>query len=257
MVADQRPMSGSVAASGYFKEKWFKTKEQRESASRALGRARSLGVALAPNGSAIVRYNKNAPEYVAGLVTFDPWEMLALRRPDLTATVERVGHSGVLFAKEAHIVPRLGTIVAAGAWTDELMARSGLAKVGVQALQGSGLIFGNTPPPDVPLWQEVSPYRQYAIRRWANGTVRVCATLETKPEKHEEYLAKMEDATQRHLSPERQRLEVLCGLRPVLEEGPTARKVTDKVVVATGGGRIGAIYSFAVAEKACDLLGVR
>lgn len=252
LVDGARAEAASPAASGYFADGWY-SGEWKGRLQRARAQAESCGVALYNSGARVHGMkDRTKSRYRQDWYTFSPAGFLALRPPDAEAEVERVGSGFVQVTGERW--QARGVVVAAGAWTDELLSASGLPTIGVKRLAGSGVILAGEPPHKEVLLHEVTPYNQIAVREWNPGMIRVCATQEKREGHSEEYIQKMLARVAPYLG-ERQEVRRYHGWRPLVDKGPTVTAVADSLVVATGGGRIGGLMSFWAAEQALHLLG--
>lgn len=181
-----------------------------------------------------------------------PWRVEALIAPH-PLHVERIEAAGASWA----VVGSTGTftarrvIVAAGAWTDVLLAASGLATVGVQSLRGRALVLAHPDPLALPVTYLARPYTHYTLRPWRPGQVRLGDTVERKTGDLSQLVAAAASIT--GVAPVV--LDVPDGYRPVAD-----RYVCDlaapNLVVTTGGHRVGLGLAEPVARRALALLGV-
>lgn len=144
-------------------------------------------------------------------------------------------------------------VVAAGAFTDALLAASGLPTVGVEGLRGRGLLIQPHKRFDVPHTVQIAPYSHVTLRPWKDGLARVGDTVEKKPGGDEKLLPLHTIA--RTLAPQYETVKVFDGLRPVLQK-VFIGEIAPGLVVATGGHRVGLALAPAAAKKALALLGV-
>jgi glycine/D-amino acid oxidase-like deaminating enzyme len=248
MLIDSRePGGASRNASGYFSPRWYK---DRLASERAAETAEALGLSLALSRATLVPLDASSKPrgVVPDLYTFSRDALMVA--PTLEARVT------LLTANDRHVVARLSddrfllaraVYLAGGVWTDDLLRASGLPTTGVTRLAGSAAVF-EQPWEAPPLWIQTNPYQHVAVRSWGSG-LRVCATLERNAEA-------APTARQKLLAAARKHVELLgeprweYGFRPVLKEGLTVKAVHPRVYVGTGGGRIGAIWSYAAAEEA-------
>lgn len=253
LLVDNAHVNGaSRAASGYFAEGWY-SGEWKGRMLRARAVAESCGVEIRNSGAHVYALKKPEPRYRQDWYTFSPGQVLNLRKPDATVEVEQVGSDFVQVDGERW--KARGVVVAAGAWTDELLTRSGLPSLGVSHLAGTGVILeGAMPMGREVLLHEVTPYNQIAVRNWGPGEIRVCATQEKREGHTDEYVEKMMGRVRGYLG-ERKELRRLHGLRPLTKDGPVVKQVAASAVAMTGGGRIGGLMAFWAAEAALRLLG--
>lgn len=143
--------------------------------------------------------------------------------------------------------PRL--VVAAGIWTDEVLALAGVEPVGVTALFGRGLGVRGLSPYPSPIVVQTRPYRKFETRPWGD-LLRVGDTAEVRPDaKYRDELRAVAD----WLAPGSETVRWFEGYRPVCEKF-LVRLVAPGLVAATGGHRMGLGLSGLVAVKALALL---
>jgi glycine/D-amino acid oxidase-like deaminating enzyme len=145
-------------------------------------------------------------------------------------------------------------VIAAGAFTDDLLVASGLSPIGVKGLRGRGLLIQPHKVFDVPHTVQVAPYSHLTLRPWKGGLARVGDTVEKKPA-GDERLEPLKDFAAK-LAPQYEITKVFDGLRPVTEKA-FIQLVAPDLVVATGGHRVGLALAPAAAVKALALLGVK
>lgn len=251
LVNQHRDDSASRNASGYFAQGWYKGAwEQR--ALRGLYHAEKYGIVARNTGARIVA-NKGE-RFRQDWWTFSPSKFLSVRAPDVQGEVTTVQSGGVTVNDVLR--PAKAVVVACGAWTDSLLTRSGFAPLGVTPLYGTGVILEGADDWSGVLLREINPYRQVAVREWGPKRLRVCATLETDPAKHESYVTAMMSKVQDRVSGWRE-VARLRGARPVCSTGPTVKEVAPGVIAASGGGRIGGMLAWWAAETVLGLARAR
>lgn len=144
-------------------------------------------------------------------------------------------------------------VLAAGAFTDQLLQASDLPPIGVTGLRGRGLLINPHKQFDVPHTVQIAPYSHVTLRPWKDGLARVGDTVEKKPGGDEKLLPLQNIA--RALAPQYEQVKVFDGLRPVMQKAFIG-EVAPGLVVATGGHRVGLGLAPAAARKALAILGV-
>lgn len=96
-----------------------------------------------------------------------------------------------------------------------------------------------------------SPYQAWCVRPWGAGLLRAGETLET-PKTAAQRTGALLGAVL-PLLPGARVVGELCGSRPTLKAGPLVRELVPGLVVATGGGRVGASLAWWAAEEALAL----
>lgn len=144
-----------------------------------------------------------------------------------------------------------GVVLAAGAFTDELLTASGLEPVGVTGLRGRGLLLRSDRRLDVPYTVQIAPYSHVTLRPWSNGLIRVGDTVEKTPggDARLEPLQRVAGWVVPGFRQER----MLDGLRPVLPK-VLIKPVAPGLVVATGGHRVGLALAPRAAQLALEQL---
>jgi glycine/D-amino acid oxidase-like deaminating enzyme len=143
-------------------------------------------------------------------------------------------------------------VLATGAWTDKLLKDSSLDPIGVEGLGGRALIVE---PSDKVIrkrieWAKevisvsVRPFKNYDLL--ANQTNWWYFGATTEKDESEKSYAEMIGAAKLVLGENVKIKETLFGVRPIYNGG--VRRVSDRVIAATGGGRIG----LAIAGPAAD-----
>jgi glycine/D-amino acid oxidase-like deaminating enzyme len=268
LVDSERKESGSQAASGHFAFGWYKGPWVHR-VRAAYEQAELFGVLFRHTGAIVnTKRQREQGDFYTGRersdwYTFQPPNFLGLRKPDLASEVKAVGSDGPGKAWAEFNGKRLHArcvVVAAGCWTDELLAASNLPTLGVTHLRGTGAIYaGRVPVEGKVFLHELNPFKQFAIREWGNGKYRVGETSEAVLNRPpSEYVADMLRKVRGHLPNEGwvRPLQLISGRRPLLESGPSVLEVVPGVVAATGGGRIGAVLGFWAAGEALRLGGI-
>lgn len=143
-------------------------------------------------------------------------------------------------------------VVAAGAWTDKLLWRSGLPEVGVQPLRGRAAIFCCRDNSELPITHLAAPFTHYTMRPFKGNKVRIGDTVERKVDGAlpQTYL----DTVERWGFDLGDALRWQDGFRPVTKQY-VVDEVAPGLVVATGGHRVGLGLSEPVANRVKGLLG--
>lgn len=246
--------SASAAASGLASLAWYKG-EWRARAIQAYDTAQLLGMKFNACGSRVVDSLRAKPSREdLGLMLFDPQQVFGLRRVDSFGAIDTVADA----REQARWV-----VIAAGVQTDQILERSGLAPLGVEALWGSAVYFHRRSEDGYlgrPLTIKVGPYNHYTMRDWGmsfNGpVVRLCATqYKDRSRRAEREQAMLEASALWIADNDLGRSVVVAGdaARPILDE-PTVKLVAPGVVAATGGGRVGGLLSFWAARETLRLL---
>lgn len=264
LISSNMPTAASRAASGYFAHSWYKDL-WKDRAAEAHDLALKHGIDLVRTGADVMTY-KNA-RLGGGLgrmlpksdwSTFTPAAFLARRTADEVGYVVNVRPGEVRLAAGQVVLAR-AIVIAAGAATDHILFRSKLPMLGVTGLGGRGIIIEGSPPPRTIL-HHVSPYHALAVRPWGENRLRFGETIEQKPAKSAEYVEKLWKALNPYKPVNGRVIEEQWGLRPVCNLGPTVMSIPcptpHKIVVASGGGRVGGVLSFWAAQEACDLVGI-
>ena len=135
-------------------------------------------------------------------------------------------------------------MLAAGVWIDTILKNSHMNEIGVEALNGRALLLEPTEITSKIEWNKevisvnVRPFKNYALLKSSRNWWYFGATTE-KPESEKAY-DEMLAAAELILGGSVRIKRILLGHRPVYNEG--VKKVSDRVIVATGGGRIGRRY---------------
>lgn len=145
-------------------------------------------------------------------------------------------------------VPHRRLLVAAGYRTDDVLASLGLPTLGVRPLPGRGIIASGTPSTPLPSSVMIKPYVKHTVRSWAGGFWKVGDTAEQ--EFKDSRLEALRDVGRACLK-DYVEVRVNEGVRPVLDRF-TVEKLMPRVVVATGGGRLGLGVAGLVAEKVLE-----
>ena len=153
-------------------------------------------------------------------------------------------------------------VVAAGIWTDSILQKSNLPLSGVQALGGRALILK-------PQKKHIFQNDKYDIDEWKNEVI----SINVRPFKNFDLLPNSKNwwyfgaTTEREESDkaydemvragidlvgETQVTKTLTGFRPIMPEG--VKRINDKVIVATGGARIGLALAGSAADDVIKLI---
>lgn len=241
MIDDAGFDGASKAASGHFALSWF-AKEKRKQAEAALAIGSELLSIERVGALEHAAWHKESRR-IDDWYTFSPEEFLELRKPDVRAAAKKIEivDGGVEVC--GHVARRV--VVAAGIGTDEILLRSGLEPMGLKGLRGTGVFVRAERADPVVELVKTNPYRHFSIRRWKDGCVRLGDTLETKPNATQ--VNEMIRRTAPYVSGPVDR--VVSGIRPMRDEGPGMKRVHERVIAASGGGRIGGIFSLAIADQ--------
>lgn len=169
---------------------------------------------------------------------------------DRVQSVQRgPNHWRVITDQQEYTAKRL--VIACGAKTDDLLQRSRYPALGLKALRGRAVVYGEGDGKLPELYtEEVTKYKHLTVRSWGNQW-RVGDTVEEKP--RENALDRLHTwAGNIHLSSPVKTLE---GYRPVLKQ-MTVRHFDEGGVVATGGHRVGLALSPIAALQSLKLLGL-
>lgn len=166
---------------------------------------------------------------------------------------ERVG--------QVRVTTNLGQVVgkriciAAGAMTDSILVANNLPTVGVKPLRGRAITAEVSTALDVPCTYMSRPYTHWTLRNWPGGRVRIGDTVEKRLDRGDDPLNEP-CRLLGELCSDVANITVLDGVRPVCKEF-VVRKVSDKIIVATGGHRVGLALAGYVADRVMTLLGVK
>lgn len=176
----------------------------------------------------------------------------------VTGKVERVFNVGdawtvdVQLPKYHQLLTTKKIVIAAGIWTDQILAASDLKQIGVTSLEGRGALFKKTqhslnkPMPLTVLWK---PYMKYTFRTWGD-MIRLGDTVE-RPNAKERYPDLLTLAS--HVMGEYDFQGWMRGYRPVTEKF-LVKEIEPGMIVATGGYRAGLGLSGLVAKKVMELI---
>jgi glycine/D-amino acid oxidase-like deaminating enzyme len=260
VVVDDVTLPGaSAAASGYASLRWYKGAWKARAAESLQTGETLFGHRLEPSNALMLRRNNTWVDK-SDWQLFMPMRFLDRVAVGIQARAERIDKTVVSFKGGGSVRGRL-VVVAAGAYTDELLVRSGLPPVGVSALWGAGSILDFQPSMQPAyrgrelLLQEVTPFHAHTARRWGGSWLRVG---ETTAKTREGALGGLEGVV-RSFRAAGVTLPLgegsLVGPRPVLARGePFVGEVSPGVVVATGGGKVGAALAFWAAAEALKFL---
>lgn len=145
--------------------------------------------------------------------------------------------------------------VAAGALTDAILASSNLSTVGVRPLRGRAITANTSTLLDVPCTYMSRPYTHWTLRKWPGGRVRIGDTVEKRLDKQDTPLNEPRRLLS-ELCSDVANVIIVDGTRPVCDEF-VVRKVSSRVIVATGGHRVGLALAGYVAERVAVLLGAK
>ena len=276
------PGASSRAGSGYASPRWV-GRDLREG-RRALETAMALGLRLRPLLPLHYRVKDYEPlSPPKDLYVFDRDEYLLGLYQGIhlvgTATRIDVANGGadtsggfvvwrndVRGAQQPPIEAR-SVVLALGHRTDEFLRDNGLLPVGVKGLPGSAAYYPGSPVSYT--WLKVGPYKHYAIRPWGDDMTRLCATVERNEAAVQRERDKMLAAGRSFIPSAVNGARPVrweTGIRPVISKGaPLVQRARYEamdgsqrehkgLVVATGGGRVGALAAFLAAEQAYSML---
>jgi glycine/D-amino acid oxidase-like deaminating enzyme len=149
-------------------------------------------------------------------------------------------------------------VLATGAWTDELLKLSGLSPIGVTVINGRAIIVE---PTDKIIrkrieWNNevisvsVRPFKNYDLLRNAKDWWYFGATTERS--ESESAYSEMLGAAALVLGENVKVKRTLTGVRPIYSGGVV--RVSERIIAATGGGRIGLALAGPAAEDVISLL---
>lgn len=275
LLDEASKFAGSRSASGYFTERWY-TGKWNEAIRHAYAWANEAGVNFKHVGARLNtvqdRINRSPWHYKhrGDYKVFFPQQFLDLVSAEPFGKVERIVQEDgrkILLNEYDERIEAKRVVVAAGVWTDDLLFNSGLPTLGVGGLWGSAVYYREGTSrlrgmlADeflVPILHEINPYKQIAIRFWKNtgvygDVIRICATTEIRPEKRSEYIKKMVEAISYRIEGFVYHADT-TGVRPVCANGFTMKQVAPGIAAISGGGKIGAVASFWMGEKALEMV---
>jgi len=241
MIDDEGLDGASKAASGHFALSWF-AKGKRAQAERALAACGKLITIKRVGAREHASWHKETRK-IDDWYTFSPESFLSLRTPDVRASVKKIEFLDDGVEVCGHSAKRV--VIAAGIGTDSILNASGLEPMKLKGLRGTGVFIKAQRQEGVVDLIKTNPYKHFSIREWTDGTVRLGDTLETKP--NAEQVNEMIRRTSALVSGPVTR--IVSGVRPMAEDGPSMKRVHERVIAASGGGRIGGVFSFAIADE--------
>lgn len=189
------------------------------------------------------------------LMLAEPTEILRLFRHERAHVVglQRYKHWWLIRGSQGEEWRADKVLIAAGVWTDVLLASSNLPGVGVSPLRGRAQLI-NDPERDrdVVFSWAVRPYTTFTMRPWLGGLWRFGDTVE-RSQSGAAY-AEMLMQADSLLGLQRDTAGELDGFRPVTEHYFT-EEVAPGLVVSTGGHRSGLAIAGPAAERAMELFG--
>lgn len=142
-------------------------------------------------------------------------------------------------------------LVAAGVKTDDLLTASGFPPTGVVPLRGRAIIAKTEITVSTPWTYMSRPYTHWTLREFGAGRVRLGDSVERINSRGFVELRKQLG----EMSPGAKVERILDGLRPVCDKF-FVKRVTPRIVAATGGHRVGLGMSGYVAKRCLRLLGI-
>jgi|TARA_R110000824_G_scaffold120382_1_gene275601 hypothetical protein len=170
----------------------------------------------------------------------------------LSTRVTGFGESkgGVTLETEAGRFTCQHLVVCAGYRTDDVLGLGGLEPVGVTGLYGRGINAKGNPLIPHPVSVMIAPYVKHTVRVWPNGLWKVGDTAERKP--NDKKLDNLRTVGKMVLG-DYQEVAITEGFRPVLDRF-TVDKVSGRVIIATGGHRLGLGLARLVAVKVGEMI---
>lgn len=259
LVDDGHPRGSSRNSAGIFQKWWYKAETTSKRAPSAWDASPDidwlleLGLAQ-QTGEAFTNEMNGNSYYRPDCYLADPKAILSLEPvQDGMVVYLRDSKEGVdaVFGHIEDPQERYRKVfVAAGAWTDKLLVRSGLEPVGVKPLRGRAVIGGHAPKDGTPSTVLAAPYKHYTTRAWGDK-VRIGDTVEPT------YREALPDDFLRLARPVMNgdyHFSVQDGLRPVTKQYVVEPR-SDNIIVATGGHRVGLGLAMPVARRALELAG--
>lgn len=166
------------------------------------------------------------------------------------------GRDCVVYLKQGTPIKAKYIVLAAGVWTDEILKNSRMNEIGVESLNGRALLIEPTKLRNDVKWDKevisvnVRPFKNYDLLKNSKNWWYFGATTE-KPESEKAY-DEMLGAAQLLFGGSVNIKKILLGRRPVYNGGVV--KVTDRIISATGGGRIGLALAGPAAEDVVNLI---
>lgn len=160
------------------------------------------------------------------------------------------GKAGVTVQTDAGRLSCRHLVVCAGYRTDEVLESGGLEPVGVTGLYGRGINAKGRPVMKHPVSVMIAPYVKHTVRVWPNGLWKVGDTAERKP--NDKKLENLRTVGRMVLEGYEE-VAITEGFRPVLDRF-TVEKVSDRVIIATGGHRLGLGLARLVAVKVGEMI---
>lgn len=269
LIDDGRPQGASRAAAGLSCRSWF---GQRDGTIQKMMPLWWTGKSVAEGfnwltgkmkahevGEWFSSYQDAKPKFRPDMLMLEDLSTALRTGPDITRqslqveTLERSGAGwrvmttdGPVFSKEV--------IVAAGAFTDQLLGLSGLPLVGVKALRGRALVLQLNQPlkTELPYTYMTRPYTHYTLRPWRNGLLRLGDTVERSSKGGDAAIQELLRVAAL-LAPGATVVEMLDGLRPVCDKA-ICRPISDGLIAMTGGHRVGLSMSQPFASAALRML---
>lgn len=144
-------------------------------------------------------------------------------------------------------------VIAAGYQTDSLLIASGLRVIGVTGLYGRGIIARSKslrPELPLPISVMIRPYCKHTVRSWPGGRYKIGDTAEEKP--NDNKLEALRTVGRLVLG-NFQEQTIQEGYRPVADKFLVA-EVCPRVIVATGGHRLGLGLAGLVGKKVLEII---
>lgn len=255
LVTDTSRCGASEAASGYTSPGWYKGIWAARAAESLADASLLYDFRPSPTKARVLSRDGRWSER-SDWSLFSPQSFLARRTPDREGGVYRWWAGGGVELRGGEVVSARLTVLAIGAYTDAVLKASGLPELGVKALWGAGSVH-SLHGPNVDLFEEgwllmqrVTPYHAHTARVWGPSEVRVGESTDNTRGGAVSKLNKLTDELRLFPSRLPERHKLLIGPRPVLDQGPTVKQLAPGLVVATGGGKVGAALAFWAAKEA-------
>jgi len=152
---------------------------------------------------------------------------------------------------EEFVVKSKSVLLATGYRTDSVLTEvCRMSPIGVGKLLGRGITCKGKPTTELPVSVMIKPYVKHTVRVWTKGRLKVGDTAEKveSPNKLKNLRTVMDTVV---ASPKS--VKIQTGYRPVLDRF-LVDKVSSRIVVATGGHRLGLGLSKLVADKVLEII---
>lgn len=178
--------------------------------------------------------------------------------PGLSIYTKEISHleseagSWRIYDAEGYTLSYKAVVIAAGAFTDALLARSGLKTVGVRPLVGRAVIVASGAILDKPITVLTRPYTHFTLRPWPGDQLRLGDTVEKTGK-----TSKCDKINLRKILNKFalgwELKEKLYGLRPVCDK-IVVEAIKPGLIVATGGHRVGLGLAGGVGRRVVKLI---